>query len=140
MSDHPKVRSAVNAVTMTLVFIVSLFVWMHGCDLSSLWIEVPLLVCLLLILPGWARRATSIGSLVPRSALTVIVALGLIMGYLSLLHSDHFPRWLLFPKSRMHRRVPKKPPAGNAGIVSHLSIGHHWPGVPEPERSATPIT
>ena len=28
-----------------------------------------------------------------------------------------------------------KPAAGNAGIVSQLTIGHHWPGVPEPERS-----
>ena len=25
-----------------------------------------------------------------------------------------------------------KPAAGNAGIASRLTIGHHWPGVPEP--------
>ena len=24
--------------------------------------------------------------------------------------------------------------AGNAGIASQLTIGHHWLGVPEPER------
>ncbi len=27
-----------------------------------------------------------------------------------------------------------KPAAGNAGIASRLTIGHDWPGVPEPER------
>jgi hypothetical protein len=27
-----------------------------------------------------------------------------------------------------------QPAAGNAGIASQLTIGHHWPGVPEPER------
>ena len=34
-------------------------------------------------------------------------------------------------------RTPNKPAAGNAGIVSRLTIGHHWPGVPEPGRSTT---
>jgi len=29
-----------------------------------------------------------------------------------------------------------KPAAGNAGIASRLTIGHHWSGVPEPERCA----
>jgi len=27
-----------------------------------------------------------------------------------------------------------KPDAGNAGIASELTIGHHWPSVPDPER------
>ena len=27
-----------------------------------------------------------------------------------------------------------KPAAGNAGIASQLTVEHHWPGVPEPER------
>ncbi len=31
-----------------------------------------------------------------------------------------------------------KPAAPNAGIASRLAIGHHWPGVGEPERSAAP--
>jgi hypothetical protein len=31
---------------------------------------------------------------------------------------------------------PNQPAAGNAGIASQLTIEHHWPGVPEPERSA----
>ena len=31
-------------------------------------------------------------------------------------------------------RKANKPAAGNAGIASQLTIGHHWPGVPEPER------
>ena len=33
--------------------------------------------------------------------------------------------------------MANKPAAGNAGIASQLTIEHHWPGVPEPERSAT---
>jgi len=31
---------------------------------------------------------------------------------------------------------PNKPAAGNAGFASQLAVGHPWPGVPEPERSA----
>jgi len=34
------------------------------------------------------------------------------------------------------RRGANKPAAPNAGISSQLAIGHHWPGVGEPERSA----
>jgi hypothetical protein len=30
--------------------------------------------------------------------------------------------------------MPNKPVAGHAGMASRLTIGHHWPGVPEPER------
>ena len=33
-----------------------------------------------------------------------------------------------------------KPAAGNAGIASRLTVGHHRPGVPEPERSAISST
>ena len=61
MSDHPKLRSAILTTATVLVFIVCLFVWMHGCDLGSLWIEVPMLVCLLTMLPAWARRTSSLG-------------------------------------------------------------------------------
>jgi hypothetical protein len=32
--------------------------------------------------------------------------------------------------------APNKPAAPNAGIASPLAIGHRWPGVGEPERSA----
>ena len=32
--------------------------------------------------------------------------------------------------------TPNKPDAPNAGISSRLNIGHHWPGVGEPERYA----
>src|SRR5690349_5061696 len=31
-------------------------------------------------------------------------------------------------------RGANMPAAGNAGIASQLTIGRHWPGVPEPER------
>jgi hypothetical protein len=33
-------------------------------------------------------------------------------------------------------KEPNKPAAPNAGIASRLTIGHHWPGVGEPGRSA----
>jgi hypothetical protein len=31
-------------------------------------------------------------------------------------------------------RSANKPAAPNAGIARQLTIGHHWPGVGEPER------
>jgi hypothetical protein len=34
----------------------------------------------------------------------------------------------------VNTKASNKPAAGNAGIASRLTIGHHWPGVPEPER------
>ena len=45
------------------------------------------------------------------------------------LHRGLSPRQLT-PMSGAHQ-----PAAGNAGIASRLTIGHHWPGVPEPGRS-----
>ena len=36
----------------------------------------------------------------------------------------------------MRGRQCNHPAAGKAGIVSLLAIGHHWPGLPEPARSA----
>jgi hypothetical protein len=36
----------------------------------------------------------------------------------------------------MDQKSANKPAAPNAGIASQLTIGHHWPGVGEPERSA----
>lgn len=38
----------------------------------------------------------------------------------------------------MRHRSPNKPAAPTAGIASQLTIGHHWPGVGEPERSPAP--
>ena len=38
------------------------------------------------------------------------------------------------PDYEMKQTWPNKPAAGNAGIAPQLAIGHHWPGVPEPER------
>jgi hypothetical protein len=32
------------------------------------------------------------------------------------------------------RKTPNKPAAGNAGLASRLTVTHHWPGVPDPER------
>ena len=36
--------------------------------------------------------------------------------------------------------LPNHPAAGKAGIASRLAIGHHWPGLPEPERPAAVIS
>jgi hypothetical protein len=33
--------------------------------------------------------------------------------------------------------LPNKPAAGNAGIAPQLTIGRHWPGVGEPDRSTS---
>ena len=33
-------------------------------------------------------------------------------------------------------RWPNHPAAGKAGTASRLAIGRHWPGLPEPGRSA----
>jgi hypothetical protein len=37
---------------------------------------------------------------------------------------------------RRMKKEPNKPAAGNSGMAPRLAIGHHWPGVPEPERWA----
>jgi len=36
----------------------------------------------------------------------------------------------------MNNPTANKPAAGNAGIAPQLAIEHHWPGLPEPGRSA----
>ena len=55
-----------------------------------------------------------------------------------ILTSDRERTFSLDTRSRAVRRFkgkdPNKPAAGNAGIAPQLAIGHHWPGVPEPER------
>jgi hypothetical protein len=33
-------------------------------------------------------------------------------------------------------KLPNKPAAGKAGTKRPLTIGYHWPGLPEPGRSA----
>jgi hypothetical protein len=35
------------------------------------------------------------------------------------------------------KKSANQPVAPNAGIAPQLKIEHHWPGVGEPERSAT---
>ncbi len=32
------------------------------------------------------------------------------------------------------KEQPNKPAEGNAGIARQLTVGHHWPGLLEPER------
>ncbi len=45
-----------------------------------------------------------------------------------------FPHRGLAPRQLTPMSGAHQPAAGNAGIVSELTIGHHCPGVPEPER------
>jgi hypothetical protein len=39
-------------------------------------------------------------------------------------------------RTGLEPRVSNQPVAGNAGITPRLAIGHCWPGVPDPGRSA----
>ena len=41
---------------------------------------------------------------------------------------------LLFRNRPGQRSLPNHPAAGKAGIAPQLTIGSHWPGLPEPER------
>jgi hypothetical protein len=58
-----------------------------------------------------------------------------------ILTSDRGRIFSLDTRTRAVRRLKakefKKPAAGNAGIASRLTIGGHWPGVPEFKRSRT---
>jgi hypothetical protein len=105
MSDHPKMRSAVVGVATALVFLAWLLSQMHGCDLSSWWLEFPMLLCFITILPSWARRAPGLGHLVLRSVVIVALVIGLEMAYLSWLHSGYFPRWLLLPRGHRAHQI-----------------------------------
>jgi hypothetical protein len=44
--------------------------------------------------------------------------------------------FLLWWEAALQRSAPNKPAAGNAGVASRLTLQRHWPGVPEPGRSA----
>jgi hypothetical protein len=96
---------------MVFMLLVWLLSGMHGCDLHSLWIELPMLFCFLVVLPFWTRRGTTLGQMVLRSVAIVVFAVLLEWGYLSLLHSGHFPRWLLLPRPRIEGGIPEREPA-----------------------------
>ena len=111
-----------------------MMLWMHGCDMGSLWIEVPMLLCCLTVLPAWARRANSFSRLILRSIAIVGFAIALVTAYLSWLHSDYFPRWLLFPKPRTYHRPPNKARAANPAMASLFHAGRQWRGVADAPR------
>jgi hypothetical protein len=116
MSEHPKIRSALVGTATVLAFLAWMLIQMHECDLKSLWIEMPLLLCFIMFFPAWVRHANGFGWFILRSLLIVVFAFVLVMGYLSWLHSDCFPRWLLFPKPRIHHRAPNP-------VLGHESSG-----------------
>jgi hypothetical protein len=37
----------------------------------------------------------------------------------------------------MSRSASNHPAPGKAGLAFRLAVGYHWPGLPEPGRSAT---
>ena len=128
MSDHPKIRSAVVGIATVLLFLFWMMTMMHCCDLMSLWIEIPMGLCYLLILPNVIRQASSLGRVILRAVIVVILAFGLVLGYLSWLHSDYFPRWLLFPRPRIHHRAPntslEPTPVGRLSSAFAVDIFH----------------
>jgi hypothetical protein len=120
MDSHRKTRSVLGGVVIAVGFLTWMLSQMHGCDLKSLWIEFPMLLGFLVVVPAWARGAGTLRRLILRSVGAVILVMGLEMGYLSWLHSDYFPRWLLFPKPRIHHRAPNQGAAANRRPAGQL--------------------
>jgi hypothetical protein len=123
MDSQPKTQPVRGTFMMAMGFLVWMFTQIHGCDLKSLWIEIPMLLCLVIIVPGWTQGAGTRSSNFLRSIGAIVVMIGLAMSYLSWLHSDCFPKWLLFPKPRIHHRVPNNSlqptPVGRLSSVPH---------------------
>jgi hypothetical protein len=120
MDNQPKTQPVRGTFMMAIGFLVWMFTQIHGCDLKSLWIEIPMLLCLVIIVPGWTQGASARSSNILRSIGAVVIMIGLAMSYLSWLHSDCFPKWLLFPKPRIHHRVPNNGAAANRRYAGQL--------------------
>ena len=133
MDTRPKLRSFIGGVPMVVGFLVWIASQSHGCGLKSLWLELPMLLCFLIVIPAWATRPSGLfGPFILRNVGAVVLVIGLQAGYLSWLHSDYFPRWLLFPRPRINDRTPNHSAAGKAAIGGPLAIRHYYSGLPEP--------
>jgi hypothetical protein len=113
MSDHPKLRSILIGITTVVVFLFSLMPMLHLCDKNSIWLQFPLMLFCLLFFPAWLQRAVRLRQVVMRSLMSIVAVIALQMGYLTWLHSDFFPGWLLFPKPRLHIRT-----GGDSSVTS----------------------
>ena len=89
---------------------------------------------------GWLGLCTAIGSLAilkdlrfASPWLNLIFVLGFTILVGCIWAAIASPR---FYPAQIGSAAPNNPAAPNAGIASQLAIGHHWPGVGEPERSA----
>src|SRR5688572_19729324 len=108
MDDHHKTRSILGGVVVAVGFLASMLSLMHLCDLQSLWIEIPMLLCFVILVPAWVRGASTPRLLIMRFVGAVLFIVALEIGYLSWLHSNYFPSLLLFPKPRIHHRMPNR--------------------------------
>ena len=106
MKDIPKNQSRLGVVVMVFGFLTWILCQNHGCRLMSLWIEIPMLLSFLAVVPAWVSCASGFRRAVVRSFGAILIIVGVQSSYLTLLHSDYFPKWLLFPKARIQHRAP----------------------------------
>jgi hypothetical protein len=111
MDNNRKLSSVGAGVVMVVAFLSWMLSQMHGCDSKSLLIEFLMLLSFMIAVPAWVRKASALRSVILRCVAAIVLVIGLEMGYLTWLHSDYFPKWLLFPKPRIHHRAPVKPAA-----------------------------
>ena len=97
-------RVLVVGASALLVFVVSSLSFAHACDLSCNWLELLMLALSVVLFPLWVYRAPNLRKGLLRMVICVFAALLLQLVYLSWLHSDYFPDWLLDARShRLHR-------------------------------------
>jgi hypothetical protein len=90
-------KSSVWGFTLAAVALIWLVSQGHGCRLRSLWIEVPMFIVFVAVFPSWAEKAPGAVESLWRMFTSVVIAIGVVAGYLAWLHSDFFPGWLLLP-------------------------------------------
>jgi len=92
----PRVRSVLLFMISSLsAFAVSALQFMHGCALASWWLQVPLIIASVFVLPAWIASATNVAQGLRRFALGMIALLITHLGFLEWLHSPLFPGCLL---------------------------------------------
>ena len=97
-------RRLVVGISVLLVFIVSCLSFSHACSLSCNWLELVILALSVALFPLWVYRAPNPRRGLLRMVICIFTALFVQLVYLSWLHSDYFPDWLLDARShRIHR-------------------------------------
>ena len=110
-------RLSLRAVLSVVGFLAWTPSILHRCDRQSVWFDLPMLICFLVVIPTWATRAGSAsGHLSLRTVGAVVLMIGLQVSYSSWVHSDYFPTRLLFPPPHEHEtRHPNRVPASKKG-------------------------